>query len=280
MSIRLVAQSVWGNPGNRGKRLRKSLAAVGWQLQKHLVGTPRLLTLPNGVRFKAYPDCVVSSALIYSDWPEYHELMFVRGMLRTDEVVIDVGAHVGHISLLLGDVVGPENLFAFEPMPVSFERLTENWHLNGWSDDRLFQVAVGAESGHVWLDDADQPAPMASVAEEGEIKTPLRPLDTFRNRWRDASIGFLKIDVEGYEEMVFRGAYALLRDDRPRLIMFESLEDTLDEDIRQFLSGQSYVVFQLDEWGDPVVGRTSSQNLFAAPEELKDQIIGAEGSSA
>jgi len=253
---------------------------VGWQLQKHLVGTPRLLTLPNGVRFKAYPDCVVSSALIYSDWPEYHELMFVRGMLRTDEVVIDVGAHVGHISLLLGDVVGPENLFAFEPMPVSFERLTENWHLNGWSDDRLFQVAVGAESGHVWLDDGDQPAPMASVAEEGEIKTPLRPLDTFRDRWRDASIGFLKIDVEGYEEMVFRGAYALLRDDRPRLIMFESLEDTLDEDIRQFLSGQSYVVFQLDEWGDPVVGRTSSQNLFAAPEELKDQIIGAEGSSA
>ena len=61
---------------------------------------------------------------------------------------------------------------------------------------------------------------------------------------------------------------------------FESLEDTLDEDIRQFLPGQSYVVFQLDEWGDPVVGRTSSQNLFAAPEELKDQIIGAEGSSA
>jgi len=197
MSLKLVTQSIWDNPGNKGKRLRKLLEAVGWQIQKHVFRTSRLLTLPNGVQFKAYPDCVISSSLVYSDWPEYHALHFARSALGPDDVVIDVGAHVGHVSLLLADVVGPDNIFAFEPVPVSFDRLTENWELNEWEKQNLFQVAVGAESGATWLKDVDRPNPMASMSDEGEVEVPLRPLDAFRDRWRDQSVGFLKIDVEG-----------------------------------------------------------------------------------
>jgi FkbM family methyltransferase len=273
MSFKLVAGSIWNNPGNEGKRIRKSLAAVGWQLQKRLLGSTRQLTLPNGVRFKAYPDCVVSSALIYSDWPEYHELMFARSLLRHGNAVLDVGAYVGHVSLLLADVVGPENLFAFEPTPVSFDRLTENWRLNGWEDDRLFQIAVGANSGHARFEATDQPNSMASMSQGGEIKIPLRPLDAFRDLWRDRPVGLFKIDVEGYEAQVFRGGDAVLRKDRPRLIMFESLEETLDTDIRNFLQERDYVVFQLDEQGRPDLQGTSNQNLFAVPVEERDDLV-------
>jgi FkbM family methyltransferase len=277
MSLKLVTQSVWDNPGNRGKRIRKSLAAVGWQLQKRLLGTPRLLTLPNGVRFKAYPDCVVSSALIYSDWPEYHELMFARSILRPGDVVLDVGANVGHIALLLADVVGPENVFAFEPAPAAYERLGENWQLNDWPADRLFQVALGADAGSVYLEDAGCPKTTVAVSEErggGQtVEVPLAPLDGYRDRWQDRPVGVLKIDVEGYEKEVFRGSDALLRRDRPRLIMFESLEGTLDAEIRQFLEARSYVIFQLDEEGRPDPERASNQNLFATPEELEDRIV-------
>jgi len=174
MSFKLIAQSVWDNPGNRDKRIRKSLAAVAWQLQKHLLGTTRQLTLPNGVRFKAYPDCVVSSALVYSDWPEYHELMFARSILRPGDVVLDVGANVGHIALLLADVVGPEKVFAFEPAPAAYERLRENWHLNDWPADRLFQVALGADAGSVYLEDAGCPKTTVAVSEEGGGGRPSR----------------------------------------------------------------------------------------------------------
>ena len=112
MTIRLVTRSIWNNPGNRGKRLRKTVAAIMWQLRKRCRRSPYMLQLPNGLRFKLYPDCVVSSALVYADWPEYAELMFLRRMLRHDDVVLDVGAHTGHISFLLGDVVAPGNIFA------------------------------------------------------------------------------------------------------------------------------------------------------------------------
>ena len=79
MSVRLVAESVFGNPGNRGQWGQKSLAALAWQVRKRMSGRPREMRLPNDVCFNAYPDCVASSALVYADWPEYHELMQVRG---------------------------------------------------------------------------------------------------------------------------------------------------------------------------------------------------------
>src|SRR5207302_8222146 len=126
MSFRLIAKSVWGNPSNRGKRLGKSLRAVLWQLDKRLRARPRILQLPNGLLFKAYPDCTVSSGLIYAEWPEFWELKFLRQHLQAGDVIIDIGANVGHFSLLLADVTGPENIFAFEPTPVSFRRLVEN----------------------------------------------------------------------------------------------------------------------------------------------------------
>jgi hypothetical protein len=81
VSVRLVASSIWSNPGNRGSRLRRTIAAVAWQLHKRAIGSARCLRLANGMLFKPYPDCVVSSSLIYADWPEHDELMLLRRML-------------------------------------------------------------------------------------------------------------------------------------------------------------------------------------------------------
>ena len=147
MSLRIVLNSVWNNPGNDGVRLRKSVAAVAWQIWKRTVRSPRVIKLRNGILFNAHPDCVVSSSLVYADWPEYHELQFVRSQLRPGEYVVDVGANIGHVSLLLADIVGVERLVAFEPTPVSFRRLQENWKLNGWDTGLTAQnlFAVPAE---------------------------------------------------------------------------------------------------------------------------------------
>ena len=105
----------------------------------------------------AHPDCVISSALIYADWPEYRELTFIRRRLRQGDVVIDVGANVGHILLLVSDIVGPDRLFAFEPTPLSFQRLKENWELNGWCTDHLHPMAIGSAPGNVVHSECGRP---------------------------------------------------------------------------------------------------------------------------
>jgi FkbM family methyltransferase len=281
MSLRLVFKSVWENPGNRHRRLRKSLAAVGWQLRKRLLGKPCLICLVNGAYFKAYPDCVISSALVYSDWPEFRELQFIRRILEQGNVVIDVGANVGHISLLLSDIVGAENIFAFEPTPVSFRRLKENWKLNGWSATNVFQYAVGRSAGSIRVPDSVSPETenRVSPAADGKcIEVTLIALDDWRVYWNGRRVGLLKIDVEGYEPEVFAGARELLRNDRPRLVMFESLGGAVDPEIANILSHSRYEVFQLDEKGEPDFSRCSRQNLFAVPTEERSSLLKCAGS--
>ena len=276
MSFKQVTRSVWHNPGNRGQRVRKTWDAVRWQAHKRVVGTPSTIRLANGVWFRAYPDCVISSALIYADWPEYHELQFVRRRLQPGALVIDVGANVGHLSLLLADRVGSENLFAVEPTPVTFARLVENWRLNGWPTDRLRQAAVGAEAGTVRVADVSRPVTTNSVlpsdSAEG-VEVPLVRLDDLRDEWAGRTIGFLKIDVEGFETHVFRGARRMLDEDRPRLIMFESLSDRIADEIHDLLTAAGYTSFELDVSGRPDLAHQAAQNQFAVPSETVAELL-------
>ena len=271
MSLKLVFRSIWHNPGNKGKRLHKTAAAVYWQLYKRVRKSPRLLILPNGLLFKAYPDCVVSSALIYSDWPEYQELAFIRSRLKSDSVVIDVGAYVGHISLLLADIVGWANIFAFEPTPITYARLAENWALNGWDSDKLFPMAIGANPGGTFIPNTNYPESKNSVTmqvENGDfVPVSLASLDSLRPMWQDRHIGLLKIDVEGYEREVLQGSMELLQAERPSLIMFESLSAGVELQIVTLLRDCRYTIFQLDDKGCPDFEEQWAQNLFAIPVE-------------
>jgi FkbM family methyltransferase len=270
MTVPPIIKSVWCNPGNRNRRLRKSCDALIWQLRKRTIHKPRMIRLVNGIHFIAYPDCVVSSALVYTDWPEYYELMFIRKQLCSSDVVLDVGAYVGHISLLLADIINHDQLFAFEPAPSIYQRLKENWQANNWSTGNLFQVAIGAESGSVFIDD-HHPNTMNAVTQSpntaSAVAVPLVCLDDYFDTWNQSHIGLIKIDVEGYEYEVFKGARKILQHKRPRLIMFESLQGKLDTSISHLLTEAEYEVFQLGLNGEPDFSGKNAQNLFAVPKE-------------
>ena len=271
MSIRTIGRSIWNNPGNRGRRIQKLFAAVAWQADKRLLNRRRSIRLANGIRFCAYPDCVISSALHYADWPEFNELQFCRRSLARGQVVIDVGANVGHFSLLLADVVGPENLICFEPSPVAWARLVENFRLNGWPTSRVYHSAVGSAQGVVDFPATDSPETTNSIAwnTKASVMTTVEliTLDSIAEPLRRVSVGLLKIDVEGYETEVFEGSHHFLDAIRPRLILFESLGGRLDSKIKGILDRHDYEVFQLDSAGTPEVALLDAQNLFAVPQE-------------
>jgi FkbM family methyltransferase len=271
MSVRLIFNSVWKNPGNRDRRFRRLARAAAWQFEKRLTGRPRTIRLPNGALFNAYPDCVVSSTLVYADWPEFHELQFIRQQLQPNDIIVDVGANVGHISLLVSDLVDPRNIFAFEPTPISFRRLVENWETNKWPTNNLFQKALGRSCGAAYIPDTAAPETKNAIkfvnGNATTVAVSVVPLDDARTYWRRHRIGLLKIDVEGFEVDVFAGARNMLQQDRPRLIMFESLADRLNDEIRAILQDAGFAIFQLDEAGRPDFARSSAQNLFAVPQD-------------
>ena len=267
-----VAKFIWKHPANRKRRLRHLAKGLLWQIRKRTVKQPKTITLANGVRFLAHRDCVVSSSLHYADWPEYHEIAFCRRQLRRGDIVLDVGANVGHFALLMSDVVGPENVICFEPMGAAYQRLVANFQLNNWTTANLHRAAVGVENGVIEFPDPLQPDTTTSVVWGGanvpRTRVPVVTLDQFFAENSYTRLDCLKIDVEGYEERVFNGAAGLLRRLRPRLVMFESLNGHLQPGIAEVLRQCDYAAFQLDATGSIQRNSLTAQNLFAAPLEV------------
>jgi FkbM family methyltransferase len=218
--------------------------------------------------------------LIYADYPEFVELRFIRSFLKRGDIVIDVGANVGHIGLLLSDIVEPTDIYAFEPTPITYARLRENWKKNEFSVDHLYNAAVGSQCGEALIRNVSHPDLMnalVSCATQNDamlIKVPLFTLDSIRDKWFERRIGLIKIDVEGFEGEVFHGARTTLREDRPSLVMFESLGGALESRIASELRDAEYLVFQLDSDGHPDFTRATAQNLFAVAIERRATIVG------
>ncbi len=73
--------NLWNEESNRGERIRRLSIFVGWQLWKRTIRQPVTVALFNGKRFIAYPDCDVSSGVLYTRIPNSKNILFLRERL-------------------------------------------------------------------------------------------------------------------------------------------------------------------------------------------------------
>src|SRR6266404_1064656 len=171
-------------------------------------GTDRILVLPRcrGVKEEYEPEvwrCLMSE-------------------VRRGDTFVDVGTYIGLYSIAVAQRVGPAGrVVALEPNLENYAITDAHVKLNGLQKRvELLQVAAGARDESVsFCLRGDVSHVGAHEDDTGHVVRCVR-LDTVL---RDAPVGILKIDVEGYEEMVLRGAEKLLTvsAENPRAIYIE-----------------------------------------------------------
>jgi FkbM family methyltransferase len=154
-------------------------------------------------------------------------------------VVIDVGANVGSHSVNWAKKA--QIIHAFEPHPNTFNNLCANLLLHMSRNVSPYQIALGAYNGDAMLDDFDLTQKHFSmgafVGQVGEhsIKVPMRTIDSFNF----APVHFIKIDTEGGEYEVLKGANVTLQRESP--IVFVEIHLThLIEPIIEFMKERGY----------------------------------------
>jgi len=166
----------------------------------------------------------------------FYELQMLRSLqtvLNPGDHVLDVGANVGTHAVFFAGVTGCR-VTAFEPVPATVAILRENRRINGL--DALIEVraeAVGSHAGAATVVSSDEKNSGATrLAESGDGALPLVSLDSLLDQL--APVRLLKVDVEGMEAEVIRGATALLARDQPVIACeclnrsdFELLDGTL-----------------------------------------------------
>jgi FkbM family methyltransferase len=182
-------------------------------------GLCALSTIPCGsYRLRFYPTAYSAMLWLNPD-DRLPDEKVIHSLLQEGDVVIDVGANVGAITLAASRVVGPSGrVYAIEAHPRTHKCLVGNLHLNDTHNVQTFNVACGCENGTVMFSDkrSDDQNRVSAVG----LSIPVRRLDDLIDGTEQ--IKLLKIDVEGYEKFVLEGASHLLP--RVKFIYFESWE--------------------------------------------------------
>lgn len=140
-------------------------------------------------------------ANLYAD-DEYRRSMIRRGM-----VVADVGAYIGLYTCMAAAIVGDSGkVLAFEPDPINHERLLNNVIINDFKNVSIVQCALAEVPGNAKLY-IKHHGTVSSLAGEGKcVNVSVDTLDSIVSQMEIKKMDLIKIDVEGFEMQVLRGA--------------------------------------------------------------------------
>lgn len=166
---------------------------------------------------------------------ELPSVRFMRRVLASGDVVADVGAQIGYITLAMATLdPGRITVHAFEPEPLNIQRLRKNIALNPGVDVRIIEKAVSDANGAIRLYlSKDHNAGTHSTISGGTnvstdfVEIPAVTLDTYVREHGISALRLIKIDVEGGEYEVIKGAHETLTALRPIVLM--ELSDALQE---------------------------------------------------
>ena len=202
-------------------------------------------------------DIYVGSSL--NNYGEYNpdETEFILSVADKNKLCLDIGANFGTISQALE--TSGFTCIAFEPQPDIFAIMSKNvkgekyncalGDITSVGKMPLFPPNLAENYGGMTVG-------QASVY--GTIDVPIRTLDSFHL----TNVGFIKIDVEGFEEKVLRGGKKLIEECRPILYLEDNRENP---NLRPYILSLGYT---LEEHNAPLY---REDNFFGLKENIWDQ---------
>jgi FkbM family methyltransferase len=268
-----VTSTIWKE--NSGvDRVTYLFRGAVWQCRKRL-GHSLVTRLANGSYLRVHPSTAYSAAF-YTRWIERKDLLFIRAHADLAPTFVDVGANIGLFSASLFDKFS--HFILIEPARDCVAALRETCALNPSIRSELVNVAISDRSGEALFLGEGNFSTTARIAQDrgtGElISVNVETLDKLLGEQPGNFV--VKVDVEGHEESVFRGAESLLRAARIKLLMFERLGRTNVDNILKFFEMMDYVVFYVGEDAaitfDREAVRAPLINLFACPRSVLTQL--------
>lgn len=188
-------------------------------------------------RVRLHPGNEMLRALYISGCYEPNSMILLSKTLSAGDVFIDVGANIGLFSILASRLVGTKGtVFAIEPSSREAARLRDNIALNGMQNINAVLLALTDAPGQIELSIADDKhgghntlSPIFmynSVERIGVENVPGDTFDNFVNKNNIDRVRLIKIDVEGAELKVIRGARNTLAKSHP-ILLLEALPKAL-----------------------------------------------------
>jgi len=219
----LIAVYIRSGPTHRGRRI---LGKIAWWIYPQ----PLVIRNDDGFLLKIWLcDPGDISYLHRPVWDIHNDRHVFASHLREGMTVMDVGANLGLYTLVISRAVGPSGkVYAFEPVPEIFARLQEHIAMNNATNVIPLQLALSDRKGTAKMFVKGGVSSLFVHVSDKIVEVQVERLDDFVEREGIERVDAIKIDVEGAELMVIRGADRIIRRDKP-ILMVEFHPATLQE---------------------------------------------------
>lgn len=198
-------------------------------LLKRYLRLQRLSGRPIGENMAIFLDDFIGEKILLDGCFDLEELRCLRKSVlphvRAGSVCLDIGANIGNHARFFSNYF--PTVYAFEPHPRSFHLLAANSFGKNIS---VFNFGLSDAAGYVPVIENRENLGASKISDQSEntgIKYFVQRLDDLVKDNIKEDIGFVKIDVEGHEARVIRGARQTLYDSRP-ILVFEVLNTSAE----------------------------------------------------
>lgn len=217
-SLRFIIQ----HPLNKDKPLSALFRFVKWQIRSRFLNKTVKVPFIGNTRFWAKQGWTGVTGSIYCGLHEFEDMSFVLHFLCAGDLFVDIGANMGTYTILASGICGA-NTIAVEPISAAFDILIQNIELNHIGNlVNAANIGLAAASGTLHFSTQyDTMNRVIEYANKETQQTPVKTLDELLSKHNNYETIVLKIDVEGYETEVLKGASESLKDQRIKAIIIE-----------------------------------------------------------
>ena len=220
MQIFNVLKYIYNHPFNAENKMGGILKFFKWQINCLLNPYPMLYTYTENARFIIKKGLAGATGNLYCGLMEYEDMAFLLHFLRSNDLFIDIGANVGAYTILASSEINAKTI-AIEPVPSTYKNLMDNILINNIQEKvNALNIGLGSKNGKLkFTKSFDSVNHVATENETDTIEVDIDTLDTILLKEQCPIL--LKIDVEGFETEVIKGADATLLNKSLKAIIIE-----------------------------------------------------------
>lgn len=214
-----ILKFIWNHPLNRDHKLRAIGRFIKWQLASRIWGGEFVFNWVSDSKLIVENGMTGATGNIYVGLMEYKDMSFVLHYLRDNDVFFDVGANVGVYTILASKVKNAKTV-SIEPLPNTFDKLVNNININRLTNVVAMNIGLSHEKAKLFFTtNKDTMNRIATDRDKNTKEVDVETLDNLSSRFGYPKL--IKMDVEGYETMVLKGANKTLLSDEMEAIIIE-----------------------------------------------------------
>ncbi|AUG54540.1 FkbM family methyltransferase [Thalassospira marina] len=248
---------LWNHPLTQHGRAKTIIRFIKWQIGSRILKREVVLPFVDNKVLLVSNGMTGATGNYYCGLHEHKEMAFVLHSLRIGDLFVDVGANVGSYTILASHTGA--NVISIEPIPFTFNQLRKTIAVNLLTNTHVVAHCIGLadqEGELVFTADLDTtnhvvPKDLSEKDKDIPTQTITVPVITLDTLLKDQAATMIKIDVEGFEGLVLKGAESALKSDKLIAVILEmngnnnryGLED---QDILDLMAKNGFFPFSYD----------------------------------